>query len=112
MKGTSPVDAFCTEKVPVPSVASFNIVLFARVFPAGKLIVLVPGTEPFPGKRVRDPAVGGATTVTLTESETAVSGMPQTPVTVTFRRTPATSAGPPSGPSELRVSRILQGATV
>src|SRR5450432_3200131 len=113
MRGTAPTDVFWTDKTPLPSVASFTRALFARVLPAGKVIVVASGTAMLPGKRLSEPGAAGFTTVTFMESETAVDGMPHTPVTAKSRRAPATSAGPASGPSGvLRVSKMRHGGSV
>src|SRR5215831_151501 len=86
--------------------------LFARVWPARKLMFEAPGRVDPEGKSVRNPAVVAPVTVMLAEIAFAVTGMLQWPAMTNVLAAPAASAGPPSGPVALRVSSTRQGATV
>ena len=112
MKCTAPAAPLSTDSEPVPSVASRATVLLARVWPVEKLMVLVGGGIPLPGNRLRKPAAVDPVTATFTETARADDGTPQVPVRVNVRREDGRSAGPPSGPAELRVSTSRQGGTV
>src|SRR5215471_4509359 len=74
-------------------------------------MVEVPGRAEPAEKRVRAPGASGSVTVTLTEMAAADFGIPQAPARVKSRFAPACRAGPPEGPSGLRVSTIRHGAT-
>src|SRR5258707_15648145 len=60
----------------------------------------------------RSPKSVSPTTVTMRAIAVAVDGIPQTPVTGKLRIVLAASAGPPEGPTGLRVSATRQGVTV
>ncbi len=49
MTWAAPAEAFSTPIVPAPLVASWRTALLARVWPALKLIVLVPRGKALPG---------------------------------------------------------------
>ena len=113
-------------KAPLPEVASRTTALFARVWPALKLIELVlPGARS-PGKSVTWPPPCGATTVTLTAIALAVAGIAHWPVATKTRvasdgcaggpgRWSALqlggSAGAPHAPPPLRVSTSRQSGS-
>src|SRR4051812_26709550 len=102
-----PVRNDCAPSVPAALAARDRMALFARVAPAGKLIVLVGGRGPAPGNRVIRPLHSGAIAVTLIDTDTASAGMPHSPAAVKIRGTPEASARP-----AIRVSTSRQGATV
>jgi hypothetical protein len=81
--------------------------LLARSRPAVKLIVFVGGIGSPPGPMTSWPVPLGCTAVTLRDSATAESGMPQSPVTSNSRTSPELSTGPSS-----RVSQRRQGIAV
>src|SRR5215472_4031707 len=86
--------------------------LFARVWPARKLMLEETGRVDPEGKSVKNPGVVGPVTVMLAEIALAVEGIPQWPVMSKVRAAPELRAGPPSGPVALRVSSTRQGAIV
>lgn len=111
MKWFDAVEPFKTLMPPLPSIDRSRIALFARTCPVEKVRLLVPGLTPSPGYKLMNPEPP-ATTVTLTEMETAEAGMPHMDVTVKSRVAFGCRAGPPSGPFALRVSMTRQGVSV
>src|SRR6185369_17326065 len=109
MKCTWPLPPRVGHTPSVPLLDSLITELFARVWPVEKLILLVPGTNWSPGKRVRFPAPPAFTTVTFIATASAPTGTPQRPVNVKARRFPEDNAGPPKGPVGSRVSATRQG---
>ena len=73
---------------------------------------LVPGGETSDRNRTRYPGAASFVTVRFTEIETAPGGMPHGEVdTSNVRVAAGCSAGPPSGPVALRVSRTRHGGS-
>src|ERR1700676_1826074 len=85
--------------------------LLAITRPGEKSIVLVPGTAASPGKKVRKPGSGAATTVMLAATALALAGMPHWPAATTTRWPPGGTAGPPKGPSARRGSSSRHGVS-
>jgi hypothetical protein len=112
MKWFAARELFKTLMPPEPSVERDRTALFARVCPAEKFRLLVPGLRPLPGYIVKNPEPP-ETTVAFTEIATADTGMPHADaVTVMSRVAFGCKAGPPKGPFALRVSAIRQGVSV
>ncbi len=68
--------------------------LFARVWPAAKFTVEVPGAARSPGYTTTLPAVLPGTTVTFSDTDFAPDGSPHAPANVNVREAPAAIAGP------------------
>ncbi len=100
----------CTEISPLTP--SGTIALFARTMPTRKLIALASGAAPPAGYTRKSPASLGVTTAMMIATAVAEGGIPQRPATGKLRTVLAESAGPPEGPSGLRVSATRHGATV
>ncbi len=105
-KGSAPAT------MKAPAVPSPSTTLLARTRPALKLIVEVAGTPAPAGPKVRKPALGGRTTVTLAETATARVEMPHWPAASKARTAWAAIPGAPNGPAGPRVSTSRQGAIV
>src|SRR5258708_6221731 len=95
-----------------PPEPSWMMALFARAFWTEKLIALEVGGGLPAGYSRRSPESVSSTTVTMRATALAMDGIPQTPVTGKLRFVLAPSAGPPEGPTGLRVSATRQGVTV
>ena len=111
MRWTVPVELFWTLNEPEPSVAKRTCALFARAWPALKLIALVAVKNRLPGRTRSSPLAVGLMTVRFTERVCAFHGIPHVEGvvrTVKLRVAPAARAGPPRGPVASRVSSTRQ----
>src|SRR5258708_2397741 len=97
--------------LPEPSPLSRRMALFAMVRPAEKLIALVPPDCSAAAVTASRPALAGWVTVTLTDSDLAVAGMPQAPVSGNVRSCPGCRMGPPVGPAGPRGAARREGGT-
>ncbi len=95
-----------------PLTPSGTIALFALTMPGRKLIALAKGAAPPAGYKRKSPWSLGVTTAMMIATAVAEDGIPQRPATGKVRTVLADSAGPPEGPSGLRVSATRHGATV
>jgi hypothetical protein len=86
--------------------------LLARMTPLVKFTELVIGAGTPAGKHRRSPAADGRKTARLMATAFAADGIPHRPATGKVLVVPAASAGPPEGPTGLRVSITRQGLTV
>src|SRR5260370_767460 len=95
-----------------PPEPSETTALLARALWTAKLMLLELGARLPAEYSGRSPRSVASTTVTLTATALAVDGIPQRPVTGKLRVVLAPSAGPPEGPTGLRVSATRHGVTV
>src|SRR5262249_20752837 len=94
-----------------PPDPSRMIALLARTIPGLKLIELASGAGDPDGYRRRSPSLEGKTTARMMATAFAEGGMPHIPAAGKFRTVLADRAGPPDGPTALRVSATRQGAS-
>src|SRR6266699_4784886 len=95
-----------------PVGGSGTMALLARVCPARQFNVETKGSGIPPGTILTSPSAVGCVTVKLYATALAVAGIPHWPAMVNERSALALSAGPPYGPTGLRVSATRHGGTV